>query len=274
MNYKQATTILGLTGKWDKDMLKKAYRKSALRYHPDKNSSTEASMQFDMVKNAFEYLLLHSEYDYANTHMNSANTNANTNKKDDNYMFDKEAAKEELIKLFNMIRPMQPEKVDQLFNACKTVIGITKDIVKENLKKEDKKEVKYELEVTLQQMLNDTVYTLKHNNKDYKIPLWFDELCFEEENEIININIIPLIKNNITINSDNHITIQLTTEDVKTFDVKHIQSINSNQIKIDITKLTKDAKLTLWNVGLLKIAYKDNGKIDMSERQGVTIKIV
>ena len=57
MNYKDATTILGLPDTWDEIMLRKAYRQKALKFHPDKNQSVDAEFEFDLVKQAFEYLV-------------------------------------------------------------------------------------------------------------------------------------------------------------------------------------------------------------------------
>ena len=44
MNYKDATTILGLPDTWDEGMLRKAYRQKALKFHPDKNQSVDAEL--------------------------------------------------------------------------------------------------------------------------------------------------------------------------------------------------------------------------------------
>ena len=99
---------------------------------------------------------------------------------------------QDLTSLFDKIKPFDPDKIQQLFGACKTVVGITKDIMKEAMNKNEKKEIKYEIEVTLQQMLNDNVYVLKHNGKTLLVPLWkIDEIYFEENDEIINVSIIP-----------------------------------------------------------------------------------
>ncbi|MEX1190950.1 MAG: DnaJ domain-containing protein [Brumimicrobium sp.] len=50
--------ILGITPTKDEKIIKRAYRKKALEYHPDKNPSAEAHEKFIQVSEAYEYLIL------------------------------------------------------------------------------------------------------------------------------------------------------------------------------------------------------------------------
>lgn len=51
-----AYQVLGLSPGASKDAIKKAYRKLAQEYHPDRNSAPDAEAKFKLVKEAYEYL--------------------------------------------------------------------------------------------------------------------------------------------------------------------------------------------------------------------------
>ena len=48
--------ILGLQKGASKDMVKKAYRKLAMKYHPDRNNSKNAEKLFIRINEAYAYL--------------------------------------------------------------------------------------------------------------------------------------------------------------------------------------------------------------------------
>ena len=173
--------------------------------------------------------------------------------------------------MFDKIKPFDPDKLQQLFGACKNVVGITKDIMKDAIKKNKKEEIKYEIEETLQQMLDDNVYILKHKDKSLLVPLWFDEIYFEENDEIINVSIIPQLPANVKLNSNNHLVVSILKDNLQSFDIGKYQSNNVDKINLNLhmSNISSGSKITIWNVGLLKMNDNIN-KINTSEREGVT----
>lgn len=270
MNYKDATTILGLPEKWTEDMLKKAYRQKALRYHPDKNQSEDASFQFDLVKRAFEYLTECKHYDFTTTNKNDYNVPNGLNGSN---------GLNGLNELFDKLQPFDNDKLQKLFGACKEVVGITKEMMGDILQKQKRNEVKYELEVKLSQMLNDEVYMLKHNEIPLLVPLWFDDVYYDKvgsSNEIVSINVLPQLPECVSVKENNHIVVKVEFEKSSSglFDVKQFQSPNAEQIDFDLSKMKKGSKITLWNVGLLKVFEATPDKMNTTEREGVTFMVV
>lgn len=63
MNRALSFDILGLPHNSSKTDIKGAYRKLALKYHPDRNSSHEAVAKFVEINKAYEYLI-EDKFDY------------------------------------------------------------------------------------------------------------------------------------------------------------------------------------------------------------------
>lgn len=58
-----AYQVLGLTHEVSKEEIKRAYRKLALQYHPDRNTSKEAPAKFIEINQAYDMLMQdHTDY--------------------------------------------------------------------------------------------------------------------------------------------------------------------------------------------------------------------
>ena len=64
MNVLDASKILDINENEciDQDLIKQKYRKQALIYHPDKNSSPDANANFHKIKEAYEFLEKYYKY--------------------------------------------------------------------------------------------------------------------------------------------------------------------------------------------------------------------
>lgn len=58
MSAKQYFEILGIAPTKDEKVIKKAYRKKAMRYHPDRNPSDEAHVEFIRLTEAYDHLMI------------------------------------------------------------------------------------------------------------------------------------------------------------------------------------------------------------------------
>lgn len=255
MNYRDAKEILGLPDEWDEVMLRKAYRQKARRYHPDKNRSVDASLEFEMVKRAFEYLL---EKGVTGDREKVCGVEMDL----------------DFVSLFDKLPNVSQEKLRRLFGACKEVVGITKEVVGDILVSRKNGVYEYELEVDLQRILKDEVYMVKHKGRSLMAPLWFDNVYYEELDtmgDVVNISVIPQLPSGVSIDQNNHMTVRISEPCLREFDVKQFVSPNAEQVDVDIRGLKKGARITLWNVGLLKVM--DDGKMNTREREGVTFVV-
>ena len=236
----------------------------AERFHPDKNPSVDASFQFDLVKQAFEYLV-------DSRHHNKSGKTFSERSSDDSGV--------DISDLFAKLKPFSPDKLQKLFGACKEVVGITKEMMGDISKKSGRSETKYEIEADLGKMLNDEVYMLKHNGTPLLVPLWFDDVYYEDvngANDVVSINVIPKFPKdvNVSVKDNNHLVVRIPFDKLSSFNPSQFQSPNSHSVDFDVTKLWKGSKVTLWDVGLLKVFEASPDKMNTTEREGVTFIVV
>lgn len=247
MNYEDARDILGLPDVWDLKSLNKAFRSQAKRYHPDKNKSSEANLEFDLVKRAYDYLL--------GNEAANLKQKGGLGAKDYKEMFDQ----------------FSNEKVAKLYSACKEVVSTAKDLLQEWREKNKGSIIEYTIKVSLSQMLNDEMYLLKHINETFYVPLWYPNVYFELENgDMLSINIEVDLPSVCSIDDNNNLTV--TVPKVRDgFDVKQFLSPRCPQynLQIDLSMFPCGASYTLPSVGLLRI---DNcyDVMNIKDRQSVT----
>lgn len=258
MNYEDARSILELPRVWDRSSLREAYKSKALKYHPDKNTSSEANFEFGLIRSAYEFLDTAECLTY------------------------EEENKENKVELDiddieKKLQAVAPEKVRKLFEACKTVVNVTKDIWSElrkanNLNKTEERVIK----TSLKQMLNDEMYVMKVKNETFYVPLWYPNVFYDlQDNSILSIQIKADLPENVTIDDENRIYITFRqNENINIRD--YISPLSTIDYKInEINNLSKyeiGSKITLKAAGLLKIC-EDNEKMNTLIRQDIIIRI-
>ena len=220
--------------------LKTSYRKLAKVYHPDKNRSEGAHHQFQLVNEAYNYLL---RYGVARETFDEWNV----------------STYEELM---SKVMSICPEKVVSFASTCKSFIekyindpSMLEKVAKTmsvNLSKNAKqtqgqtetntecdatKDEKckresnsydvydvfdepfsymrdknaYDVITDLSQMLNDTVYLLQYGEERLPVPLWFSELSYDVDDEQIVASVYPSLPNNVHIDDDNTLHVSIMT---------------------------------------------------------------
>jgi DnaJ-class molecular chaperone len=305
MDYKEAFKILNIdlneTDYKDitLDFLKKKYHKQALLNHPDKNGNTiESNEKFKKINEAYDYL----KREIGTNSLNEENDDFVNSTSWENILkmfimsilegkytdiFSKiindilNGYKNISIKLFDdLSKDMTLEvyaflsKYRSTFNLNEEILEKVKDIV---LQKFNNVEV-YKLNPSINDLLNNNVYKLYVGEDLFFVPLWHNELYFENLNREIIVFCEPELPENIKIDDDNNIYYEFTIF----FNELENLIVNNGKIKFNIGDKTFEIELSLLFIkkeqfykikkqGLTKI--KENSIYDVSSKSDVIVKI-
>ena len=315
MNYQKAFNILEIdlsqVGYNDIsiDYIKKQYRKLALKNHPDKNGNTpESNEKFKQINEAYHYLKKEMKYDTTNYNDND-NDNDTTNDNDidnDNtssLYFDilKEFMKtvfegkynEMISKIVNDImitgKKISIKLFDELdkdttltiynflsnnrytLHLSQDILDVIRNIV---LQKYNNVEI-YTLNPSINDLLNNNVYKLVINEEVFLVPLWHNELYFDNSGCEIIVICNPELPDNIEIDDDNNIYININFSDYYEKILNNnpiIVNIGDKSFEIPISELymRREQIYRIKNVGLSKIK---NDIYDVSEKSDIIVNI-
>lgn len=290
MNFEKAIEILQLDKKFTNKELKKSYYKNAIKYHPDKNNgSKEKEEKFKEINEAYKFLcdkdnrefeedtsfsfILKRFFDFMVPEMkvdrkdveNTVNVIINKCKGASITLFEK-LSKQRALEIYSFL-----SKNKELLSIEKELLSNMVDIIKEKIKNDNI----IILNVEINDLINDNIYKLEHNEKDYYIPLWYNEVIYEDlsGNDII-IRCIHDLPDNIHIDNDNHIHIKFKYSIQNLFnDRKLTFKIGEKLFEFDayIIKITKYQILKLENQGILKENLEDI--FDDTIRQNIYIHL-
>jgi len=220
MDWETACKTLKIEQKHTERCLKKAYYKLALKYHPDKNKSSDAEEKFKKINEAYCYLLQHHG---SYKGVPEIDTNYRDIIKNCIRYFTPDITWNDLFldtTLDNIInncgklslrlfKDLKKEKSIELFEFLsnhREIFGISDDIInqmKEILKEKMRDDNIIILNPSLTDLLNDSVYKLDFDGKIYYIPLWHNEVVFDHSGNDLIIKCIPDLEEHITINNRN-----------------------------------------------------------------------
>lgn len=309
MNYNKACDNLGIdkNKKVTKEYLKKAYRMNALKYHPDKNSSQDASIKFQQIHESYEYLMNSLEYNIFGMNMSNDNTDDNVDEEDSEHtgysgiLF---SFLKNIMKTDGNTDGLYYIIIDKISNTCeKKALELIQKIDKNKLVKIYEIIKKYgdflhfsnEFIEKIHQVLNDKIkndeyiilnpsindlfannlYKLRVNDFTYIVPLWHDELVYDNSGNDIYVKCFPMLPDNVSIDEKNNIHIECK------YDIKEILSkeyvevnIGNNGFEFYTKELSVKPTQTiiLKGEGISKINTKDI--YDITKKSDVYLQIV
>ena len=288
--------------------LKKHYHIQALLYHPDKNSNTENStLIFQNINCAFRLLKgLISEHDLSANDLSSNDLSANELNNDDSYnnllinfinnvinyynnnnnVLNLEEIKLEADKhltifletLFSNLSLIILEDIYLVlakFNTSSLLTNKIVNIIKKLIISILEKNAIYIINPTISNLLNSDIYKLTIANEYVYVPLWHNELAFE--NAIIKI--YPLLVSNVYLDSSNiiHYTYKNKFSTLLENIANNVNSLiitidnNIYSIAINNLKLSKYQTYILENQGIPVI--NSNNILDNSVKSSIIFHI-
>ena len=299
MTKEDACFILGIHYKNDYEYedLKKAYRKKALLYHPDKNVHSDTTEIFQQVKEAYDFLIEEHEFieidedneqfdkNYNELFSSWKNTVSNYS----NILFSflgpilkSDSFKEIKTNIFYVVLDSITtnceakaisilEKLDkkvfikiyELLTQNKDVLHITDDFLsrlEEHFSKKIQNDECIIVNPFLDDLFENNIYKLVVNDEKYLIPLWHHELVYDNSGSDLYVRCLPILPDNIEIDENNniHINRSISIDELWT---KGFLEITLGKIVITVPKqqfkLADHQVILLANMGISKINTRD-----------------
>jgi len=288
-NKEHACDILKLNKKYTFDMLRKAYLRQALKYHPDKPSGNKE--KFQEIRQAFDYLNendLHNkpegkfdtkiemllkkcigffspETDLDDKFINTSLKNILINCENISIQIFKNLTFEKATTLYKYFY-----EYNEVFQLSPEVLFKMKEIIKQKAESTNI----LVLKSTIDDLLNNKIYKLEHHEHDYYIPLWHKRFNI---NDILILNEYEL-PDNIIIKENNDIWIYKEIPLHTLFhdgDCEIFMGKQTIKIGSDTLKITKTPQIKLFkNIGIPCVNKNDIYNFDKKSNVYVEILLV
>lgn len=223
MNFQKACKILDINDKQklNVDELKHKYKLYALKFHPDKNKSIDATEKFQEINSAYQYLCSHdielnepyqentSYSDILFTFMTSIiPIDKDTNVihiiiqklthvcESKSHDFLDKLDKDTLIKIYDVIKTNK-----DIFHIKDEYITKIENIINNKIQKDEV----IILNPTLEDLFDNNLYRLTLDKNTYIIPLWHHELQYDNNGKDLYVRCNPVLLDDIEIDETNDI---------------------------------------------------------------------
>lgn len=286
------------------DFLKRRYHKLALQNHPDKNGNTsEYTLKFQQIQEA--YIFLQREIAAINnetTHVDENGSNPNIyvdiltlfmktifNGGHDDIVLNviKElviGCKKVSVQLFDNLDRDMAISIYDFLSSNRSVLHLSNELLKEIrdlvVKKYDNIII-YKLNPSINDLLDHNVYKLYIDDKLFLVPLWYNEVYFDNSGCEIIVICEPELPNTVTIDDDNNVHLDITVDMTELGDIilnnKNIHfTLGKKEIDIPSSELfmKREQYYRVKNMGLSTIITDNDDIYDITNLSDLIVRIV
>lgn len=197
-----------------------------MKWHPDKNPMEGAIENFRSIKDAYDILSNSSDIpeSYRSMLASFLKENLPENYYNENLVYVLEIAIKKLKKVYEKNAFFFFENMNiELLSRIYYILWSYKELfflsdtffieLKEVLDKKTAVSLNCQIEIihpTIDDLFDNNLYKIVRNERTYLVPLWHHELIYDNSGAELCIKCIPIIPENITIDEDNHISIEIT----------------------------------------------------------------
>jgi curved DNA-binding protein CbpA len=309
MTKMEAYAILKITEKEEEvsvEVIKKKYREEALRWHPDKNHTPNATEEFQKINTAYHILLkAKSKGEYEGFEIESYRTmlfaflreNLPEGVDVDNLIYVLEIIMKKVKQICEKNAMVIFEKMNiELLSGIYSVLLSYREIfylsdgfidglcevldkkkVKEKEKENENGNEKGEnviVHPTIDDLFDNNLYKIVRGGHTFLVPLWHDELIYDISGSDLCVKCIPILPDEIRIDENNHIEIDITWKISEIWEKTNLFIYigrNTFYILREQLILAEYQTVRLYEVGISKINTRDI--YDISKKGNIIIHV-
>lgn len=261
------------------DLLKKQYRIKALQCHPDKNKSPDANVKFQQVHEAYEFLADENAPIERQSYADMLKEFLGNKSPIVQIILSKlsQMCEDNAVRFIESIDKLILIDIYKLLVAHRDILYIPDafmDEIKNILISKTKSDERIILNPSLDDLWNDNLYKLCIDERVYLIPLWHNELVYDNSGCDLYVKCNPILPENIEIDERNNVIVYLK------YDIAWI--IDEDNVKVNVggrefsfrpsnLRFKRKQRIVFANSGISTIKHKNI--YDVSVRGDVILEI-